>query len=589
MKKNAFYLITTADELTWKFGEPVLFLGSWCCSYDRKHIWKNMNYEIAEPYGLDKAIKDEDFNLAIKIQNKLLNILRNSLNYYHNIQGSERFWNILIGHWLQRYVHVMMNRINTLEAVFNTYSIKGTIAYSSDSYSLASNNSLEAIYSFSDDQWNSILYLRLISLLGFQNLSVEYNLEATDKKFSFDTFHHLSILSEMFKKQLFSLTKKIRERDGLIISSKLPPKKDAALKISLGQIPIKYEWSFPFYEEKNEANKEIRRQLTARATDPSECRMTKILVEMLFELLPICYLEGFKDLNKVVSEMPWPKTPRFIFTSNDFANNEVFKLWTAFKTQEGIKYIVGQHGNNYGTYRYLSPSIEEITSDKFLTWGWSDGLIQHVPSFILTHPTQTKKNYNSLGSLLLIEVHLEHRFTIWDATNEFTNYFKDQQKFVAELCSPSKEALIIRLHSATNLMGFGEKARWKDFDCSLTIDDGAKKLKKLINKSRLIIFSYDSTGFLETLSDNIPTIAFWQNGLDHVKDWAAPYYELLVEAEIIHFTPESAAKKVNEVWNDVDSWWMQDKVQSARATFSKFFAKKSKHPIVALKKILESI
>ena len=41
MKK---YLITTADEATWKFDEKVVFLGEWCRLYNRKHIWKEMDY-----------------------------------------------------------------------------------------------------------------------------------------------------------------------------------------------------------------------------------------------------------------------------------------------------------------------------------------------------------------------------------------------------------------------------------------------------------------------------------------------------------------------------------------------------------------
>ena len=48
MKK---YLITTADD-TWKFDEKVVFLGEWCCLYNRKHIWKEMDFDVAKPYSL---------------------------------------------------------------------------------------------------------------------------------------------------------------------------------------------------------------------------------------------------------------------------------------------------------------------------------------------------------------------------------------------------------------------------------------------------------------------------------------------------------------------------------------------------------
>ena len=61
MPNLKYYLITTADERTWKFDRPVLFLGEWCCLYNRKHIWQNMDAIIAEPYGLGQKQKDLDY------------------------------------------------------------------------------------------------------------------------------------------------------------------------------------------------------------------------------------------------------------------------------------------------------------------------------------------------------------------------------------------------------------------------------------------------------------------------------------------------------------------------------------------------
>ena len=47
---------------------------------------------------------------------------------------------------------------------------------------------------------------------------------------------------------------------------------------------------------------------------------------------------------------------------------------------------------------------------------------------------------------------------------------------------------------------------------------GENKLDKLIEKSRLCIFTYDSTGILENLSLNIPTLAIWNNFDNHLND-----------------------------------------------------------------------
>ena len=73
---------------------------------------------------------------------------------------------------------------------------------------------------------------------------------------------------------------------------------------------------------------------------------------------------------------------------------------------------------------------------------------------------------------------------------------------------------------------------------------------------------------------------------DHLRESAIPYYQLLVDAGIVHLTPESAAHKVNEVWSDIQGWWSQSEVQEARIVFCERYAKSSDNHVQDLKKIL---
>jgi hypothetical protein len=54
------HLITTADERSWKFDRPVLFLGEWCRRYDRRQVWERMDAAVAEPYGLQAGQRERD-------------------------------------------------------------------------------------------------------------------------------------------------------------------------------------------------------------------------------------------------------------------------------------------------------------------------------------------------------------------------------------------------------------------------------------------------------------------------------------------------------------------------------------------------
>lgn len=588
MIKEKRYLIATADECTWKFDRPVVFLGEWCRLYDRKHVWESMDAVLAEPYGLGKVKKDEDYAEARQLEEKIFPLLCGVLNSYHKTKHDERFWRILLGHWFRRYIDVLFNRFKTLHNCLDTYKISGITVYENDKYSLAPLDSYSAIWAFNDDRWNDALISKILTFQGNVDFPIEYINDDSALGFRFHakkTTLKKTILKWGYKQFGSLLSIFIKNTDSLIINSYLPVKELIKLQLTLMQFPQLYE--SPKFEVLKKSDSSLRLALAEKIHNYSNEKLEVFLTSMLFQLLPVCYLEGFEDLNKLVKEQVWPKKPKFIFTSNSFDTDEVFKLWVANKTEVGYKYFTGQHGNNYGTYRYMNPSVEEITADKFLTWGWTDGCSQHVPAFILKMPNTKKRRYNPKGYLLLIQVCLGHRVTTWDACAEFSDYFEDQQKLICKLTENPKEKLMIRLHSGYKSQNWCEFERWHDFDTTLKIESGTLNLNGLISESRLVIHSYDSTGILETLSQNVPTIAFWQNGLDHLRETAKPFYQLLVEVGIIHFSSDSISSKINDIWDDVDSWWFSSEVQNARELFCEKFARVSCSPIADLKKVFQ--
>lgn len=591
MSKERRFLIVTADELTWKFDRPVVFLGEWCRLYDRKHIWQDMDAIVAKPYGLGAVKKDADYAEARTLENKLFPLLCNTLNKYHGVQHNERFWQIVLGHWFRRYVDAMLNRIKTLEQCLKDYEISGYTAYANNQYYLATLDSHSAILAFNDDRWNNELTVRIFDLLNVENIPVELIRGCSISGFRFKVLKTSLTFKKIFirwsSKLIGELARLlVRNSDALIVNSYLPKKEEIKLQLALGQCP--QLWNSSKFDISDKPDGQLREELAKQSISKSDNNLDYIIGVMMFELLPICYLEGFLSLNKLVKQQPWPQSPRFIFTSNNFDTDEVFKLWTAMKVELGYNYFTGQHGNNYGTHRYMYPAIEEATADKFLTWGWTDGLPQHTPAFVFKTAGKKAKHYKPQGGLLLIELHLNHRITTWDGVAEFNDYFHDQQNFVGKLAIEPKQNLTVRLHSAHKQMSWDDESRWQAYDPSVKIFTGDSPIADLISNSRLVVHSYDSTGILETLSQNIPTLAFWQNDLEHLRESAKPYYQLLVEAGIVHLSSESVARKVNEVWEDVDAWWAQGKVQDAREKFCDRYARQAQKPIRELMHIFAS-
>ena len=589
MLKQSRYLITTADERTWKYDRPVIFLGEWCRVYERRHIWQDMDAIVAAPYGLGQFKKDADHAEARALEDKLFPVLCEVLNRYHDTQHGDRFWRIVLGSWLRRYVDVILNRTRTLEECLRTHQISGTTAYTNECYSLATYDSNSAIWAFSDNRWNNALSVRILELLGASNCKVEFIEGCKSYGYRGETsLNNLTLKSKILKwghQQAASLASFFaRDSDAFIINSYLPKIEEIKLQLALGQCP--QQWRSPKLEISEGPNRVLRENLS-KQYKISSYGLETIVNKMVFELLPVCYLENFGHITKLVKQQVWPAKPKFIFTSVNYDNDEVFKIWAALKTESGAKYIIGQHGSLYGADRHWYHNrVEEQIADKFLSWGWADGLPQHIPTFIFTTAGRKTTSYNPQGGLLLIELYMNHRINTWDSIAEYCKYFEEQQKFVQKIASSPRQQLTVRLHAGARCSNWSDEARWKAYDPALKVETGDIDIRKLIAQSRLVVHSYDSTGILETLSQNIPTLVFWQNRFDHLRESAKPYYQMLVDAGIVHLTPDAAGQMVNEIWDDVDGWWAQSKVQTARRRFCDQYARVNQDHIHQLKDIL---
>lgn len=581
------FLITTADERSWKSASPVLFLGEWCRCYDRKQIWEEMDAIVAEPYGLQVGQKERDLAFLNIISNQLLDEVANELNKFHKTRHSLRYWNILIGHWLICYVETAFNRYFALEKALKNHDVSKTIVFDSTDYSLTTNDSLDFIYACNDDVWNNIFYSKVIKFWGDVKFEVDSVPLQGVSGFSQER-NHLFRPTNGIKYFIFYVVKNIfqkliRKHDALIVGSYLPIKEEIKLQLSFGQCP--QLWQSPSLK-KFKPNQEKRQHFSIDSKKHSG--FEQFVRDLIVEIIPICYLEGYDQLIQQVKSLPLPAEPKFIFTSNNFDTDQIFKAWTAMKVEEGFSYFTGQHGNNYGTHFYDgSPSRpERSTSDKFFTWGWSNKCSNVVPAFNFKIAGRKSNKFDTQGGLLLVEKLLPHRITPWDSYFEYGIYQEEQFRFVAALPKSVQKRLTVRLHAGYKNQKWFDDQRWKDRYPNIQIETGLTNIRDLISKSRLVVHSYDSTGLLETMALDIPTLCFWYGGLNHLLPSAKPYYELLRGAGILLDSPEEAARMVSLKWDSVFEWWQTQIVQDARKSFCRQYSKMEKYPVKTMKRLL---
>lgn len=544
---------------------------------------KQRHNDLPAPYGLDPKQRVLDLSLTLEIERTILGELLRILNKIHNVQYDLRSWRILVGNWVRRYSQVIVNRVNSTQELVKNLEPNYCLTINTDENYVFSLDTNDALLKFSDSYWNEFICQRIISDLQLCEIkTVQYvhkNPNSSDlQKNSLKDLIKCSITNFNSMTNIFR-----HQEDNVIINSYLSKWNEIKLQVALGQIPMlnfsKPE-KLPFHLDKN-----LRARFAEQVIVPETCDAKQLALALLRYCLPSTVLENFKFLQEISKKRNWPMNPRFIFTSNSFDVDEVFKFWTVSKVQSGSKLFIGQHGNTYGINKFYGITNEEIVCDKFFTWGWQKSKDKHVPLFNLKSPSagRTINHFKkSKKTFLLNMLHVPHRMNTWDDFSEYSKYYGEVFNFVDELSSQNQKRLNVRLHTANSGLRFHEEHAWKTNFPEVKIEGFGVHFNKSRKSAALLINSYDSTGLLEALSDNMPTIGFWQNKIEHVDDFAVSDYEKLQSVGIIHFTPRSAAAHINEYANNIERWWNDPITQGVINEFVNKYSRRCDSPIKGL-------
>lgn len=591
-------LVTTALEDTWpKDGSSILFLGEWCKLYERKHVWEKLDYEVVPYHWDDRQKLYNDYNNLLVVYEDALRALADKLNQIHGESRSLRYWRILIGPWLGYFIQMLFDRWFMLDAIFRKHDVAGVSVFYREPHEAVPNDMSDFTQRFTDDDWNEAIYSDLICLFPSQELKVnqvnkkrnssqsELNQRIKDSQ----NFNISSVLKKATKRILRYLGKiTLGKTDYFFISSYMPRKVEFLMQLRLNRFP---KFFFSSGIEKIEPQFEARQwNLDLRSSNSVLPRFEEILVDMIPRHIPVAYLEGYDNLVDTGETLGWPNRPKAIFTSNAYSADDVFKAWTAEKIENGSKLVIGQHGGHFGMTPFAFHEEHQIEiADRWISWGWSDpSRIQIKPVGNFKDAGKSKIKSKKNGKALLVQMTMPRYsyclYALPVSATQWSSYFKDQERFVAGLRDEGRRNLLVRLNH--NDYGFGQVSRWRDSFQDIQLDDGRRPMRDMLTKARIYISTYNATTYLESLALNFPTIIFWNSNHWELKSDVAPYFNLLESVGIFHKTPESAAQKMNEIWDDVDRWWLSSETQKARRIFCEKYSKSIKHPVKELASII---
>jgi len=526
------------------------------------------------------------------LEDDLLSYLGGELNKIHHEELSEKAWQIIIGHWVRgysrlitKYSLLIQKAISEKDIAFSEVHLrvitdKLNVPYNTD----------EAIKSFETFDFIERICATIYNEIADPNVKVvyfskdQYKEVSSPKRLPYEAKIYEKIISKI--EFLCSRYVKVfsKNYDAIIVSTYLPFRYEFLLNLRLKQFPRFRIDSRIGIKEKINLEIQLRNELLGFTTfDSLEMKVAKIL---LSESLPSVFLEDFHDVKRSIESHGLPTHPRFIFTSNNFMTDEIFKQYTARKIDQNVPYFVGQHGNNYGSLLEVNPTVEEQTSNTFLSWGWKSE--KALPMFIFKNPKpRIRRKSNHLSNLLFVTSHRNAITSLHDVQKELDQNLIIQECFLDTIYERIKDVTLIRMHP--NALLTGEKNISVSSSArGMKIDYGNCDIKELEKSSRVVLHAYDSTGILETLSANIPTLALWDVDSSIKTDDAQPFYDLLNSVGIFHHSGQSAGNFLNSIWNDIDSWWQSAGVQSARRLFCEQYARTTKTPVGDLLKVLRS-
>lgn len=572
--KQMVYLALTGQEEYWGVNKPIMFLGSWCLDYEKRSSWCTLNGTMMpSPFSSAKEAENA-YDEVDDIYEKILPLVVKSLNEIHGLTYSLRFWRIVIGPWLQNYISVVYDRYTHVKRAIELYPNFTTTVVSKQSY-ITPASSLDFACRVFEDGYNLQLYSRIFSFLGFSFPEVDDESPATNKlykRLTKQTWKHRAM--RIATKIYVRITDVCCPRRVVFRSTYFPMHSELqVMRNSSDKILIvKDRETEPLEEQYDEA---LRSNVKVNIIEGDE--FIACVSQLLPFDIPKCFIEGF-DETCGLAKKKYPKKAMVIFSANAWYYDEIFKVWSAKRAEQGATLLGTQHGGNYGALKRMASAKHEMTIvDKYYSWGWKNeenkAEVLPMPATKLMQLQPTGANNQKEGVLWVATTVPRYVMQFPNVPYYFQCYLEMQLTFLKALPSGVVSKLYFRAHYQDN--GWGVVSRLQELDATLKVDELNVPFRESLERCRLYVCDHLSTTFIEALAANKPTILFWDSSTNVLRAEAKPYFNLLREQGILFDTPEAAAEAVSYVYDDVELWWDNIERQRAVQDFCSHFAQTS--------------
>lgn len=306
--------------------------------------------------------------------------------------------------------------------------------------------------------------------------------------------------------------------------------------------------------------------------DSFDCILRKILLLQL----PQVHLEDYASLKRQATKLP--SDFRVVFSSMGWHQDELFKIFSAVEAEKGAKLIGHQHGGVYGLAKTRLPEYEASVTDLFLTWGWNGS--SKMRPFVSLKLSETVRCLHRLPKhpqeiLFVSSTGSRHLPDGWGCPSgeQIHHYWNLQLQFLRALDESARDTLVMRLYPG-DFYGWEHDLRPNYLGLKIRLKN-SDSLVEAFSKAKLAIFDNNLTTFLESYACDVPTVTFFDDNLWPLHERAIPLFEEMERVGLFHKNLESAARHVNQIYQNPRAWWDDAEVKKIRDEFRNRFARTS--------------
>jgi len=516
------------------------------------------------------------YEVCVATADELVTIVGQALNGVHGVAHSDRYWRLLLWPWLYFYSSAVYAHVSLAE------SPCADAALACERLPLhpePPSDTLTALDLLASDSYQATLVRDIAHVMGLSDPDSSLSEPSPPDSRDPGQRNHLRLaglgarLSALVAALLLRNARVVtrltyadrRSRTSILLRSAFSIVDDVRT-LSVRRIPT--------------VDAKMRLQLAQQVPGGSTA-MTRLVAALVPAALPRCYLEGH-SLLVAEARQAYPDSPEEIVSAIGWYFDEVFKQFAAAAAETGTRLVGVQHGGGYGWYQMHAHEYFERTScDEFMSWGWEDdgGGIRAMPALKLVRAQRLARRRRMAPSppcRILVGLTSETRYCVdypW-TPKRYAEQLNRLSAFLDCLGPTLHPQVALRLRFADygwhTQERLAERHPWVAFESA----NDVPFLTSLATCS-LYIVDHLSTTILESMSANVPTVAFTGPDTPQLRPECIDAFDALGRCGVLHHDPKELALFLDAHNGRYADWWESSPTQAAVQEFKHRYARSS--------------